>query len=102
MALPFFVPALGILTLIFPWLSGLLSIWFYGAASLDYAWEQLGLGASAGLRASWKYRGLALGIGLPFFAAMTIPVLGFFTGPLFGGLLCIVAGLTVASQLQEE
>jgi hypothetical protein len=54
------------------------------------------------LRASWKYRGLALGIGLPFFAAMTIPVLGFVTGPLFGGLLCIVAGLTVVSQLQEE
>ena len=101
-ALPFFVPALGILTLIFPWLSGLLSIWFYGAASLDYAWEQLGLGASAGLRASWKYRGLALGVGLPFFAAMTVPVLGFVTGPLFGGLLCLVAGLTVVSQLQEE
>lgn len=101
-ALPFFVPALGILTLIFPWLSGLLSIWFYGAASLDYAWEQLGFGASAGFSASWKYRGLALGIGLPFYAAMTIPVLGFVTGPLFGGLLCIVAGFTVVSQLHEE
>ena len=101
-ALPFFIPGLGILTLIFPWLSGLLSIWFYGAASLDYAWEQLGFGASSGLRASWKYRGITLGIGLPFFAAMTIPVLGFVTGPLFGGLLCIVAGLTVASQLQAK
>jgi hypothetical protein len=33
---------------------------------------------------------------------MTIPVLGFVTGPLFGGLLCIVAGFTVVSQLQEE
>lgn len=100
--LPVFVPALGIFTLIFPWLSGVLSIWFYGAASLDYAWEQLGFDASSGLHASWKYSGLAIGIGLPFFAAMTIPVLGFVTGPLFGGLLCIVAGLTVASQLQED
>jgi uncharacterized protein involved in cysteine biosynthesis len=98
--LPFFVPILGFMTLLFPVLSAVLSIWFYGAASLDYAWEKHGYAASEGLHASWKLRGVTLGIGLPFYAAMTIPVLAIFTGPLFGGLLCVVAGLRIVASTQ--
>ena len=98
--LPFFSPVLGFLTLLFPVLSAVLSIWFYGAASLDYAWEKHGYGASKGLHASWKLRGVTLGIGLPFYAAMTIPLLAIVTGPLFGGLLCVVAGLRVVASIQ--
>lgn len=98
--LPLFLPVLGFLTLLFPVLSAVLSIWFYGAASLDYAWEKHGYDASEGLHASWKLRGVTLGIGLPFYAAMTIPVLAIVTGPLFGGLLCVVAGLRVVASTQ--
>lgn len=101
-ALPFFVPVLGFLTVLFPVLSAVLSIWFYGAASLDYAWEKQGYGALEGLRASWKFRGVTLGIGLPFYAAMTIPLLALVTGPLLGGLVCVVAGLRVVSGMQME
>ena len=100
--LPVFLPVLGFLTLLFPVLSAVLSIWFYGAASLDYAWERHGYGASEGLHASWKLRGVTLGIGLPFYAAMTIPVLAIVTGPLFGGLLCVVAGLRVISKTHQR
>jgi len=100
--LPVFLPMLGFLTLLFPALSAVLSIWFYGAASLDYAWEKHGYGASDGLHASWKLRGVTLGIGLPFYAAMTIPVLAILAGPLFGGLVCVVAGLRVVSGMQIE
>ena len=99
-ALPFFVPVLGFLTILFPVLSGLLSTWFYGAAALDYAWEKQGYGSSEGLRASWEFRGATMGIGLPFYAAMTIPLVAIVTGPLFGGLVCVVAGLRFVSGLQ--
>jgi uncharacterized protein involved in cysteine biosynthesis len=101
-ALPFFVPVFGFLTLLFPALSAVLSIWFYGAASLDYAWEKQGYGASEALRASWKFRGVTLGIGMPFYAAMTIPLLAIVTGPLFGGLVCVVAGLRIISGMRME
>ena len=96
--LPFFMPMLGF-DLAFPMLSAVRSIWFYGAASLDYAWEKHGYGASEGLHASWKLRGVTLGIGLPFYAAMTIPLLAIVTEPLFGGLLCVVAGLRVVASI---
>lgn len=91
---PLLLPVIGLITWwLFPLLSGAVSTWFYGAALLDYAWEQQGLNARESLRMSWRHLGTALALGLPFLLAMSVPLVGWLTGPLLGGLIGIVAAL---------
>lgn len=89
---------LGVLPLLFPvftlvsWailpiLSAGLSAWFYGAALLDFSWDFKGYGVRDSLRASLQQSGLTWALGLPFFIAMGIPVIGWLIGPLLGGLM---------------
>ena len=61
-------------------------VWVYGASMLDYVWEREGLGGRAGLRKSLRAWKTALGVGLPFWAWMSVPVLAWTVGPVFGGL----------------
>lgn len=92
--LPLVIPVVGLVTWwLFPLLSSAVSIWFYGAALLDYAWEQEGFNARQSLRKSWRQFGGAMALGVPFFLAMSVPFMGWLTGPLLGGLVGIVASL---------
>lgn len=77
----------------FPVLSTVLSIWFYGAALLDFAWELKGLGARHSLRRSAKNKGMALALGTPFFVSMAIPAFGWLTGPLLGGFIGVTSAV---------
>lgn len=96
--LPIVIPVVGLVTWwLFPLLSGAVSTWFYGAALLDYAWEQEGLNARQSLRMSWRHLGAAMALGLPFLLAMSVPLVGWLTGPLLGGLIGIVAALLAIS-----
>ena len=95
---PLLFPVLAPLALLFPVLSALLSIWFYGAAVLDYAWEKEGVNALKSLRLSWRWTGAVLSLGLPFFLSMAVPLIGFLAGPLLGGQLCILAALCLVRQ----
>ena len=61
-------------------------VWVYGASMLDYVWEREALGGRDGLRKSLRAWKTALGVGLPFWAWMSIPVLAWTVGPVFGGL----------------
>lgn len=91
---PILLPGIGWLSWwLFPVVSGVVSIGFYGAALLDYGWEQRGFDARESLRASWRNRGGAIAMGLPFFLSMSIPVLGWFVGPLLGGMMGIVTSM---------
>lgn len=78
---------------LFPLASGVVSVGFYGAALLDYHWEQRGYDARESFRASVKNWGVSIALGLPFFLSMSIPALGWFVGPLLGGMMGIVASI---------
>ena len=93
--LPIVIPVVGLVTWwLFPLLSGAVSTWFYGAALLDYAWEQEGINARQSLRESWRRSGVVFALGIPFFLAMSVPFMGWLIGPLLGGLVGIVAALS--------
>lgn len=95
---PLLIPVIGLVTWwLFPLLSGAVSTWFYGAALLDYAWEQEGLNARQSLRMSLRHLGAAMALGLPFLLTMSVPLVGWLTGPLLGGLIGIVAALLAIS-----
>lgn len=85
-----------------PVLSAVVSIWFYGAALLDLTWDLVGLGARNSLRSSVKFSGLALALGTPFYLAMAIPVMGWLTGPVLGGLLGTVSAVLCVRQFVRE
>lgn len=86
--LPLFIPALALVAWgILPFLSAALSTWFYGAALLDLSWDFKGYDVWDSLRSSLRHSGLAWALGLPFFLAMGMPVLGWLIGPLLGGLM---------------
>ena len=90
--LPLIIPGVGVFTWwLFPILSGAVSVWFYGAALLDYVWEQERFDARESLQASWSGRGGALALGLPFYVVMAVPFIGWILGPLFGGMMGMVA-----------
>lgn len=77
--LPVFAPVWMLLT----WAFG---VWVYGASMLDYVWEREALGGRDGLRKSLRAWKTALGVGLPFWAWMSMPVLAWTVGPVIGGL----------------
>ena len=86
--LPMVFPGMALFTWwCLPVVSTVLSIWFYGAALLDFAWELKGLGARHSLRRSVNNTGMALALGIPFFVSMAIPALGWLVGPLLGGFM---------------
>ncbi len=93
--IPLVIPAIGVVTWwLFPFISGAVSIGFYGAAVLDYAWEQTGYDARQSLHATSSVLGAAMALGLPFYVLMALPFAGWLAGPLFGGMICVVAALT--------
>ena len=77
------LPVLAPVWVLLTWAFG---VWVYGASMLDYVWEREGLGGRDGLRKSLRAWRMALGVGLPFWAWMSIPVLAWTVGPVFGGL----------------
>ena len=92
---PLVIPAVGVVTWwLFPVVSSAVSIGFYGASVLDYAWEQAGKDARQSLRATSSALGAAMALGLPFYVFMALPFVGWLAGPLFGGMMCIGAALT--------
>lgn len=68
-----------------------LGAWFYGASVLDYVWERRGMGARNSLRQTARHHGLALGLGLPFLAWMSLPWVGWILAPIFAPVLCAAA-----------
>lgn len=93
--IPLVIPAIGVVTWwLFPFISGAVSIGFYGAAVLDYAWEQEGYDSRQSLQATSSVLGAAMALGLPFYVFMALPFAGWLAGPLLGGMICIVAALT--------
>ena len=76
----------GVLLLCWLALTWVFGVWVYGASMLDYVWEREALGGRDGLRKSLSAWKTALGVGLPFWAWMSMPVLAWTVGPVFGGL----------------
>lgn len=79
LALPVMAPFWLVLT----WAFG---VWVYGASMMDYVWEREALDGRDGLRRSLREWKTALGVGLPFWAWMSLPILAWTVGPVFGGL----------------
>lgn len=98
--LPLAFPALALIGWwLFPVLSTALSIWFYGAALLDFAWDLKGLGARHSLQCSLDNTGVVFALGVPFFVAMAVPVFGWLTGPILGGLMGTVSAVLCLRHL---
>lgn len=98
--LPLAFPALTLIAWwLFPVLSTAMSIWFYGAALLDFAWDLKGLGARHSLRCSVDNTGIVFALGVPFFVAMALPVFGWLTGPILGGLMGTVSAVLCLRHL---
>lgn len=99
--LPLAFPALALIAWwLFPVLSTALSIWFYGAALLDFAWDLKGLGARHSLRRSLSHSGMAFALGTPFFVSMAIPVFGWLAGPILGGFMGTVSAVLCLRHLR--
>ena len=97
-------PVAALMAPLFAIASFLMGAWFYGASTFDFIWERRGMGARAGLRASWGMRGRVLGVGLPFQVWMMVPVLSWFVAPIIAPVTCAVAAVLVLpkSQLTEQ
>lgn len=97
-------PVAALLAPVFAVVSFLVGAWFYGASTFDFIWERRGLGARAGLRASWGMRGRVLGVGLPFQVWMMVPVVSWFVAPIIAPVTCAVAAVLVLpkSQLTQQ
>ncbi len=99
---PLVFPPTGIIVLILPFILSGISAWFYGAAVLDYAWEYRSVSPFDSIRKSWQNRGVTLGIGIPFFALMTIPIISWTIGPVFGAVTSIATAGFVYKEIVEE
>ena len=91
LALPVMAPVWVMLT----WAFG---VWVYGASMLDYVWEREALGGRDGLRKSLRTWKTALGVGLPFRAWMSLPVLAWTVGPVFGGLTGAISAVLMTRR----
>lgn len=92
LAMPLIIPVVGSLAWwLLPLVSSAVSVWFYGAAVLDYVWEHRGFGARDSLSQSWSNRGGAFAMGSVFYVSMAIPFTGWLLGPVLGGLMCIAS-----------
>ena len=91
LALPVMAPVWVMLT----WAFG---VWVYGASMLDYVWEREALGGRDGLRKSLRAWKTALGVGLPFWAWMSLPVLAWTIGPVFGGLTGAISAVLMTRR----
>lgn len=84
--LPFITPLEVIIAFI-------IGAFFYGAAALDYVWEREDVGAFGSLGLAFKFRRLAVGIGVPFAIWMAIPIVNFTLAPIFAPALATVAAV---------
>ncbi len=87
---PVLLPFLTPLEVIFAFIIG---AFFYGAAALDYVWEREDVGAFGSLGLAFKFRRLAVGIGVPFAIWMAIPIVNFTLAPIFAPALATVAAV---------
>ena len=101
--LPLAFPALALIGWwLFPVLSTAVSIWFYGAALLDFAWDLRGLSARHSLQSSVDNTGIVFALGVPFFVAMAVPAVGWLTGPILGGLIGTVSAILCLRHLSHS
>ncbi|MDA0913238.1 MAG: EI24 domain-containing protein [Bacteroidetes bacterium] len=97
-----FIPVLLPILVVFPIISGGISAWFYGAVLTDYSCELKGLSPTQSLRLSWKNFGRVLGLGLPFYILMSVPILSWFFGPVIGVVTCVVASMKLWHNQSSE
>ena len=89
------LPVMAPVWVVFTWAFG---VWVYGASMLDYVWEREALGGRDGLRKSLRAWKTALGVGLPFWAWMSLPVLAWTIGPVFGGLTGAISAVLMTRR----
>jgi len=96
--MPMLFPVFGLLLLVAPVISFVISSWFFGAAIMDYAWELEALNSSKSIRKSWVLRGAIIGVGVPLATLTMVPLWTLGVGPVLAGIFCVVMGSFVAAK----
>ena len=92
-----FVPVVGLFT---PILALAVNAFFQGASFADYALEHASLSAHQSRVFAQAHRGFMIGVGLPFFLALFIPVVGLYVA-LALAPATTVAGVRVLAKSEE-
>ncbi|NSW44427.1 MAG: EI24 domain-containing protein [Bacteroidales bacterium] len=79
-----------------------INAYFFGFSFLDYSFERKGLSIAQSIAIIRKNKGLALGLGMLFYLAYIIPVLGNFLAPFVAIFLVVAATFSVENIVLNE